>query len=182
MKSVRTGFMEQLTPPFQRTLSQILCLSAQWKTQRLPEEGLETLAHTRTSHKRDSRSVVLQSHFKSLPGMTNAYNVTANLPHAPRIWMLFRQKSPHFSFRSPSVSKQFLLVPPPFSSRSETQATFLKKTHARPITSDSSPSPSPPPAALLRLSSPLQVTCTPSLPLSALSTPGRRRGYVFTRA
>lgn len=129
------------------------------------KERVENPRRTRT---RTHAEVTNRIHFpllcnplQSLPGMTNTYNVNANLPHAPRIWMLFWQISALF-FPVFSVSKQFFTFPP-FPWRSETRATFLKKKKntTRPITSDSSSSPSP-----LRqhcsavLSS--QVTCTPA--------------------
>lgn len=130
------------------------------------KERVENPRRTRT---RAHAEVTNRIHFpllcnplQSLPGMTNTYNVNANLPHAPRIWMLFWQISALF-FPVFSVSKQFFYVSPlSLEIRDSSYISKEKKKHTtRPITSDSSSSPSP----LRQHSSAVlssQVTCTPA--------------------
>lgn len=139
------------------------------------KERVENPRRTRT---RAHAEVTNRIHFpllcnplQSLPGMTNTYNVNANLPHAPRIWMLFWQISALF-FPVFSVSKQFFFDVSPLSLeiRDSSYISKEKKTHHQTNHFRLQLQPVSPPAALLRcplLSSHLYS----SLPLSALSTP-----------
>lgn len=152
------------------------------------KERVENPRRTRTrAHAEVTNSIhfpLLCNPLQSLPGMTNTYIVNANLPHAPRIWMLFWQISALF-FPVFSVSKQFFFffTFPPFPWRSETRATFLKKKKNTPP-DQSLPTPAParlPSGSTPPLSSPLKsLVLQPSF-VRALNA-GRRRGYAFTCA
>lgn len=102
------------------------------------------------------------NHFQTWP--MRCLNV--NLPHAPRIWTLFR-KSLHFSFLSSRFPNCFSFSLPP--SRSETRATFLKKGKKTPDQSLPTPDSARLPSSSTLLSSQLYSGLRASLPLSTPS-------------
>lgn len=149
------------------------------------KERVENPRRTRT---RAHAEVTNRIHFpllcnplQSLPGMTNTYNVNANLPHAPRIWMLFWQISALF-FPVFSVSKQFFYVSP--LSLEIRDSSYISKEKKNTPPDQSLPTPAParlPSGSTPPLSSPLKsLVLQPSF-VRALNA-GRRRGYAFACA
>lgn len=112
---------------------------------------------------------------KSLPDMTNAHSLNVNLPHAPRIWTLFR-KSLHFSFLSSRFPNCSSFSLPPLEIRDTSYISEeRKKTQTNHFRLQIQPVS--PPAALLSS----QVSCTPGC-VRAFLCPRRAKPRVCLHA